>query len=40
MYEDQIEESTEKASGQDKLDFFDPKTKGNLFKLEYGVSTS
>lgn len=29
MYEEQIEQNTQKASGQDKLVFFDPKTKGN-----------
>lgn len=45
MYEDQIEESTKnqnqkKASGQDKLFFFDPQTNSNSFKLAYGVTTS
>lgn len=40
MYEDQIEESTQKASGQDKLVFSDPKTKANSFKLAYGATTS
>lgn len=41
MYEDQIEESTQKARGQDKLVFFDPKTKGNSFNgMVYGVTTS
>lgn len=43
MYEEQIEECTKKkkkASGQDKLFFFDPKTNGNSFKLAYGATTS